>query len=147
MQSAKRQLVELHWQWPEGRRPTHRIAVDVKEIGKWSGGPLGIGRSPSLPNGFADPLELRAAVVFNEPGWTASSVSLVAPAEELAGARAGDRLALAIIAGSYELCICASKVPPEIQPAALGPWLAAWNCKTVAETLWERQQQARPPQP
>src|SRR5262245_11836396 len=90
--------VELRWQWPENRLAPHKIVVVVKEIRAWGGGPLGVGRSPSLPTGFADPIEVRADVLFHQSGWSAESVELVMPAEELRALHVGDRAALALIA-------------------------------------------------
>jgi hypothetical protein len=127
--------LDLHWQWAEGRSPNHKVVIRLDHVTPWNGGPLGIGKSPSLPTGFLDPVELRGEVLFHESGWVATAVTLVLPAEELPDARVGDLVALAMISGDYGLCICAAKVPAGQSDSSLGGWLASWNCKTVGETI------------
>jgi hypothetical protein len=126
---------ELHWQWAEGRSPTQRVVVRLDHVASWTGGPFGIGKSPSMPTGFLDPVELRGTVLANEAGWNAKEITLVLPAEELPAARVGERVALAIVEGDYNLCICAARVPAAQDATSLSAWLASWNCKTVGEAI------------
>jgi hypothetical protein len=131
---------ELHWQWAEGRAPSQKLVVRLDHVATWTGGPFGIGKSPSLPTGFLDPVELRGTVLVHEAGWNATKITLVLPAEELPVARVGDRIGLAVAGGDYRLCICAGRVPAEQDAASLSAWLAGWTCKTVGETIRDERE-------
>lgn len=138
--SVNRKPVELHWQWAEGRQPTQRVVMRLDHVAPWDGGPLGVGKSPSMPTGFLDPIEIRGSVLAHGPGWNTSGVTLVLPAEELQDAHVGDRVALAILEGDYNLCICVAKVPGERDGASLAAWLAGWKCQTVGQTIREQSE-------
>jgi hypothetical protein len=132
--------VELHWKWVEGRRPNQKMVVRLDHVEAWTGGPLGIGKSPSMPTGFLDPVELRGTILAHEVGWDAKEIRLVLPSEELPDARVGERVGLAILGGDYPLCICAARVPDESATADLSVWLAGWKCKTVGETIRDERE-------
>ncbi|KEQ18997.1 hypothetical protein [Endozoicomonas numazuensis] len=109
---------ELRWEWPAERDIQKKLIVEVTEVTSKSG-LFGLKKSPSLAQGFPEPVVLKGVVKNGQY----ETVKLVLPKFELGDAKSGDLLAVGLVEDL--VCICVSPVPINSDP---DQWLQSWNC-------------------
>lgn len=108
MFGCSEKVLELRWEWPAGRQPSQTLEVRVDKVKADGGGLFGIRNSPSMADGFPNPMILEGELLGVPSGQPSVRVHLRYPAHDLPAVAVGDRLGLAVLDGN--VCIGASKL-------------------------------------
>lgn len=99
--------ITLKWEWPDNRKAEKTLQVHITEFKKLSSGFLGIGKSPSLVQGFPDPYTLRGTVESEDSFLHGKTIELVLPKLEAGDVEKNTTAVLGII--NNQTCICIRK--------------------------------------
>ena len=120
--------LKLEFEWPNGREPGHRLAVQVESVKPYKSGWFGLKNSPSISK-LPDPIEVTAKVLAGNPSLLGETIELVMPKLMLEGLSAGDRMAVGVL--DQKVCICVASIKAETKD--LDQWLNQWQCDEPAE--------------
>ncbi len=115
--------LELRWEWPAERSPTHKIAANVTSLAPAK---QGVAESPSIAAQLPDPMLLRGSVTTGRDDWKGRSFHLRVPQLELADIGVGDAVALGLV--DDDVCICIAPMPGGHDETQTLKWLHGWNC-------------------
>ncbi|HEY6527389.1 MAG TPA: hypothetical protein VIZ65_01755 [Cellvibrionaceae bacterium] len=99
--------ITLKWEWPDNRKAEKSILVHVIEFKKHSTGIFGIGKSPSLVQGFPDPYTIRGVVENKDNFLHGKTIELTLPKLEAGDIEKNSTVVLGVI--NNETCICIRK--------------------------------------
>ena len=115
--------LELRWEWPADRSPTHKIAANLTSLAPAK---EGVAKSPSIAAQLPDPMLLRGRVTAGRDDWKGRSFELHIPKLELADIGVGDAVALGLV--NDDVCICIAPMPGGHDETQTHKWLHGWNC-------------------
>lgn len=124
---ASTQARHLTWEWADGRKPERFLVVRVHKVAKDRGGPLGVGKSPSMAAALPDATNLEGSLIHGADGRSDATVALTLPGVEASSVSTGDRVALGIVSG--DVCICVARAPRDLPDTGLAAWVGTIVCK------------------
>jgi hypothetical protein len=118
---------QLHWEWPDGREPSEKIAIVVSSIDSESTSFLGLAGSPSIGGNYSDPVIIKGSLIVGQGDLQSQhEVYLRAPKIEMSEISIGENVAVGLT--DENVAICVATIPTGIDIPAIEAWLESWTC-------------------